>query len=523
MTTAQEPPASALVVSGLSKTYGVTRVLSDVDLTVAAGSVHALLGHNGSGKSTLIRIIAGVEKGEPGGTVTIGATTLMAEHTTAERAEAAGVVAVHQTPTLFPGMSIAENLAVGRSFPTRYGLVNFAGVRREAKQALATLGIDDLDVDRPVEDLFPGEQMLVCIARALGTLGDRKQILILDEPTAALHKGEVDVLHRVVRHLVADGGSVIYVSHHMDEVLGLADTLSVLRDGVRVVTCPTAGLSEDDVVTAMMGHPVERQGPASASTGERGDGTAADPAGDEPVLSLADVTTASLAGVSLTVRAGECVGVAGLVGDGPTELLRLLMGDDQVLAGTVQLHGRPYQPRNAFGAVKAGVTYVPADRAVDAVFPDLSVTENITAGQLRACSQWGLLSWRQVNKAASSAVTSFGVRCQSPAQLISTLSGGNQQRAVVARAIRSRPKLLVLSEPTQGVDVEARAEIHGTIRRACQDGLAVLMVSSDSEELCELSDRIMVLRRGRLTQVLQGEDRNERALAAAVYGVRESA
>lgn len=521
MATAGDTPADALVISGLSKTYGVTRVLSEVNLAVAQGSVHALLGHNGSGKSTLIRIVAGVEKGDPGGRVTTSAGTLTSEHTTAERAEAAGIVAVHQTPTLFPGLSIAENLAVGRGFPTRYGLVKRGAVYREAIEALRTLGIDDLDVDRPAETLQPGEQMLVCIARALGTIGDRKRILILDEPTAALHKGEIDVLHRVVRHLVAEGGSVIYVSHHLDEVLGLADTLSVLRDGIRVVTCPTRGLSEDDVVTAMMGHAIDRQ--SADGPGGRQDGGAAGPVSDEPVLSLTDVSTARLADVSLSVHAGSCVGVAGLVGDGPTEVVRLLMGDDQALAGTVRLDGRVYRPRNAFSAVEAGVTYVPADRAADAVFPDLSVAENITAGQLRSCSRWGLLRPGRVNGAAASAVKSFGVRCQSAAQLISTLSGGNQQRAVVARAIRSRPKLLVLSEPTQGIDVEARTEIHGTIRRACADGLAVLVVSSDSKELCELSDRILVFRRGRLTQVLEGEDRNERKLAAAVYGAGESA
>ena len=493
-----EAQGSALRLDGICKSFGPTRALADVSLTVARGEVHGLVGGNGSGKSTLIKILSGVVKPDSG-TIRIGEATLTGVlGSRPEEAREAGLRVVHQKSSVFPDLSVAENLALGAEFPRRrIGAINWRAQRRRASEVLERFGIDADPAD-PVQRLRPATRAMVAIARALQDLNDdRPGTLVLDEPTASLPPSEVHVVLEAMRRYAAAGHAVIFVSHRLDEVLSATDRLTVLKDGVEVAELSTADTDHDQLAELIAGRSL---------AGTRGSSHVRRASDGGPGLSVQGLSGGGLKHASFTVERGEIVGVAGLLGSGRSSLLRLLFGVTQRTGGTVTLSGRPLSPRKPIEAMRAGVAYVPEDRTSESVFSELSLVENLSiAGQERYWRR-GLLRKRREMRDSLTLIDAFGIKCESPSASIAQLSGGNQQKAILARWIRREPSLLLLDEPTHGVDVGAREDIYSLVRQAAGQGTCVLVVSSDAEELELLCDRLLVLRDGVTVDSIGAED-----------------
>ncbi|MGD9985557.1 sugar ABC transporter ATP-binding protein [Pseudonocardia sp.] len=513
-TVATTPPADrvvALRVQDVSKTFGATRALRSVSFEIERGSIHALLGGNGSGKSTMIKIMAGFHRADPGGTITVGERTLAADATSAEAARASGLRFVHQTPAVFGAMTIAENIAMDGGFPTTGPGINWSRLRKRTRALLERFEIPG-GPDTELGTLRPAEQTMVAVARALQDVDASSHcVLVLDEPTASLPPHEASLLLSALRSLASSGQAILLVSHRIDEVLAIADAVTVLRDGELVVTRPGAGLTEAQLVEYIVGRPVETvyAEPAAAVTGET-------------VLELRDVTGGPLRGVDLHVRKGEIVGIAGLLGSGRTELLRMIFGADPVEGGVVRLGGADLAARTPAEAMVAGVAYVPEDREHEGMLVDHTVQENISLASLRSYRRRLRISSRRERGDAARAIERFSIRTPGPDALMSSLSGGNQQKVVVARWLKRDPRLLLLDEPTQGVDVAARAEIHRAVRDGVDSGLAVLLVSSDMEELALACDRVLVLRRGRIVGEVGATELTKDRLTELVYLAEET-
>jgi len=477
----------ALAVSEVSKTYPGTRALRSVSLSILPGELHALVGGNGSGKSTLVKLLAGVEQADPGGTIALGGQQLEAARMTPAHARALGLRFVHQDAGVFPDMSIAENLALGRAYETgAVGRVRWKELTARARSELEVVGLDCNPRDL-LGSLGAARQTLVAIARALADMTDHSErVLILDEPTAALPSQEADHLLDTLGRLTAGGLAVLLVTHRLDEVVGVAHRVSILRDGQMVACVEGAGLTEERLIEHIVGRPLGAVFPEMP-----------EPSTDQAALTVENLTAGPLRDVSLTVRRGEVVGIAGLLGTGRTTLLRSVYGDLKPESGRVLVGSRRLAGRTPAEAIRAGVAYVPEDRKREAIFGDLSVRDNLLLASLpEFWRPYGMAS-RQENTEARTLVRRFGIKAPGTANPISALSGGNQQKAVIARWLRRNPALLLLDEPTQGVDIGARADIYRIIRAAVEQGAAVLMVASDFDELARVCDRVLVLRRGR--------------------------
>jgi ribose transport system ATP-binding protein len=485
--------ALALSARSLSKVYSGTLALDELDLDVRAGEIHALLGGNGSGKSTAIKILAGVVTAEPGGWIEAGGQAGRAEHWSPVLAHATGLRFVHQQPAVFPGLTIAENLALGEGFPTGAGRrIKWAVLHRRTAELLARYHIAATPTT-PLGALAAVDRSRVAIIRALQDRDEADSgVLVLDEPTAALPGPEVDQLLTALRGYAAAGQTILYVSHRLDEALSVADRVTVLRDGRKVATVDTAGLTEGRLIELIVGRPIERLFPAVAQDLH-----------DEAVLTVRGACGGPLLGVDLSVRKGEVLGIAGLLGSGRSELLRMIFGAYPMMAGRLTLDGKPYQAESPSAAMSAGVAYVPEDRQADALFHAESVRHNLSAGQAGAYFRRLLFRHGQERRDTSTSISEFLVRAASDRQPVQTLSGGNQQKVVIARWLRQRPRLLLLDEPTQGVDVSARSEIYQLVRRATAAGTSVLLVASDLEELAHVSDRVAVLKGGRIAAVVE--------------------
>jgi ribose transport system ATP-binding protein len=498
-----------LRVTALSKRYGATLALDGVSLEVAPGSVHALLGGNGAVKSPVFERPAGGPAGSPGGRIAAGGTEVAAERITPAWARAAGLRFVHQDLGLFEPLSVAENLAAARGYPRRHGRIDWARMRADAQAALDRLGIA-VPAGSPIGALRPAERTLVAIARALdGREHVHDGVLVLDEPTARLPDADVTTLLESLRRYAAAGQAIVYVSHRLEEVLAIADRATVLRDGRVVATVAASELDEAALARLIVGHVVTRAPRARRAR------TAAAPA-----LELRDVHAGPLRGVSLTVGAGEVVGVAGLVGSGRTSLLRAIYGALELRSGAIALDGRPLERPAIAEAIARGLGYVPEDRAAEGAFLGLGITENLAAAQRRRIR----LDHAGERRAAAEAVRTFAIRTPSVTAPLTALSGGNQQKVVVARWLTHAPRVLLLDEPTQGVDVGARADIHAHIARAVEGGAAAVVVSSDVDELLQLADRVVVLAAGRIAAEARSKDVDRHWVAERVYaGAREAA
>ena len=518
------PPTPLLCIDAVGKDYSATTVLDGVTLALNAGEVLALTGENGAGKSTLSKIVCGLMPATRGGMRLAGQTFAPASR---REAEQHGVRMVMQELGLVPTLTVAENLLLGR-LPHRAGWLQRDALHAEARTQLAKIGLESIDPATPVSQLGIGQQQMVEIAR---NLQDDTRILVLDEPTAMLTPRETTYLFDQIARLTARGVAIVYVSHRLEELRRIADRVAVLRDGRLVDVLPMAGLSEDDLVRRMVGRsvsdlehrPRRTAGPVVMDVHGIGRGTA-------------------VQDVSLTLRAGEVFGVAGLVGSGRTELVRLLFGADRADRGHITLHGADLEPNPAqvkefsgpvaikrvakrvdrgfaspLAAIRAGIGLVTEDRKSQGLLLAQPIRINATLSDLSAVSRGGWLQRALEHRLVQGFVRTLSIRCKSGDQPVGQLSGGNQQKVVFARWLHRPVRVLLLDEPTRGVDVGARAEIYTELDRMADEGRALLMVSSDLRELMAMADRIGVMSAGRLVAVFERGEWSEQSLLAAAF------
>ncbi|MBP2407003.1 Arabinose import ATP-binding protein AraG [Streptomyces netropsis] len=487
-------PKPLVRIRGLSKRFGGTLALDAVDLDIGSGSVLALLGANGAGKSTLIKVLAGVHHADEGAVTVAG-------HPLGTEAASRAMSFIHQDLGLVGWMTVAENIALGTGYPRRAGLVSWRRTRRQCAEALGTVAAH-LDPDTVVADLTRAERSLVAIARALCT---RAELIVLDEPTASLPAADCDRLFDVLHTLRDQGHAIVFVTHRLDEVYKVADTFAVLRDGRIVSHGPLAGHGPARLVHDIVGY-------------EPGGHRLAAPAAGPAVLSLEHVRTESTGPVSLRLRAGEVLGMVGLTGAGHMELGRALAGSRPIVGGRALLEGRPYRPGTVTAAVDAGIGFVTSDRQEEGCAAELTVRENFLAnpgarGRGLRGRHW--ISPGRERAEATALIERFAVRPRDSEVPIATLSGGNQQKVMIGRWLGLSRRLLILEEPTAGVDVGAKAAIYGLLHHALAGGLAVLLVSTDFEEVAGVCHRALVFVRGTVTAELSGDALTVAALAGA--------
>ena len=493
-------------MAGITKRFGSATALDGVDLTLERGEVHALVGENGAGKSTLVKILTGAYHRDAGEIRLEGGPV---DFRTPADAQAAGVCAVHQEIHLLGHRTVAENIFLGRE-PRRWGMVHWARMFAAAGALLQGLGLD-IDPHAVVETLNTARQQMVAIARGV-SLGAK--VLVLDEPTSSLSPREVAILYDLVARLKAQGTAIVYISHRFDELYAICDRVTVLRDGKLVTTRPLAGLERIDLVCLMLGKPREalRQGTTAfehRSTTER-DGSA-------PLLRTEHVARGTkLQDVSLEVRRGEILGLAGLLGSGRTETARVVFGAEPSEEGAVFMNGVRVNPRSPDDAIRAGIGFVSEDRKAEGIIPELSIRENLTLAALPTLTRFGIVSRSRQREIVDRFMRRLGIKATSADQRIRELSGGNQQKVLLARWLCTDPKLLILDEPTRGIDIGAKGEIQHLVNELATQGLGVLMISSELEELVEGSARVVVLRDGRNVAELQGSDISQQAIIRAM-------
>ena len=508
------PEAPALELRHAAKAFGAVRALADGSVELRAGTVHALLGENGAGKSTLVKILAGVHQPD-GGTLSVRGREVTLSGPAAARA--AGIAVIYQEPTLFPDLSVAENMFIGRQ-PVRGARGPADGARRgpggrridrramlaEAAAVFARLGVP-LDPARPARGLSIADQQVVEIGKALSL---DARVIVMDEPTAALSAAEVDRLFAVTATLRDQGAAVLFISHRLEEVFAICTRVTVMRDGSHVLTSDLAGMTADDLVRAMVGRELAARPPRPAGA-----------APGEPVLTVSRLTREGVfADVSLTVRSGEIVALAGLVGAGRSEVARAVFGIDRYDAGTVTVRGRPLRKASPTRAMAAGIGFVPEDRRQQGLVMDMSVQRNVALASLGALRRGGLIRAGAERAMASDWAARLKIKYGRLTDPVAMLSGGNQQKVVLAKWLGRQPGLLIVDEPTRGIDVGTKAEVHHLLTELAADGVGVLMISSELPEVLGVSDRILVMREGTLVAEFSHADATEEAVMAAAMG-----
>jgi monosaccharide-transporting ATPase len=496
MTTTVEPPV--LAVTSASKRFSGVRALEDVSIDLYAGSVHALVGENGAGKSTLIKLITGVYQLDSGHVRLRGEEVSFPSPRTAQQA---GIATIYQEVHLAPQLSVARNFFLGHE-PTRFGSLDLRRMNREAQSALERYGIV-ADVRRPLGELGLGIQQMVAIARAVS--GDAT-VVIMDEPTSSLEPREVDRLLEVVALLKAQNVAIVYVSHKLDEVFRACDTVSVLRDGWLVSTGPTADLTRRQLIARMLGRDAAElaDGHRTRLAG-RSSATAV-----EPVLRAQHLSRRLvLDDISVVVRPGEVVGLAGLLGSGRSETAKAMFGALPLDSGSVEVDGKAMHRQTPASRIRQGVAMLPEDRKAEGIIPGMSIRDNIGLAALPQLTRAGLVSRRRVDEIVQTFVTRLRIKASSLNQKVSELSGGNQQKVLLARLLCLNPRVLLLDEPTRGIDVGAKAEVQALIAELAEKGMAVVLISSELEEVVEGSDTVVVLRDGSQLGELVGADITE--------------
>ena len=488
-----------LELDDVSKAFPGVQALKGVHLAVAAGEVHALLGENGAGKSTLIKIMSGVYAPD-GGTLRLDGQPVRLSSPTA--AQAAGIATIYQELLLFPELTVAENIFLGHSPRRRWRGIDWVQVRRRAREILDSLDCQDLDVDVEVGSLSVGNRQRVEIAKALS---QNARVLIMDEPTAALAEADVQRLMDIVRRLRERGVGIVYVSHRLPEVFALADRVTVLRDGAFVANRPIDEVDEAALVSMMVGRAVDQLFPK------------ADARPGRPLLEVEALSYRhTVRGASLTVRAGEIVGLAGLVGSGRSELAQTIFGITPATAGVIRIDGREVRIDSPGAARRLGIAYVPEDRGLQGIIRAMPIRENVSMAILKRLSRAWLIDRGAERRLAATSIERFGVRARGPEQLVGQLSGGNQQKVVLAKWLATEPKVLIMDEPTRGIDVGAKAEIHRLMGELARAGLAILMISSELPEILGMSDRILVMREGRLVAEIARADATQDKVGTAM-------
>jgi ribose transport system ATP-binding protein len=503
----------ALSVQSVGKTFAGVRVLRDVSFTIAPGEVHALLGQNGSGKSTLIKCLAGVHRPDPGGVVHVAGAQLPSSYPPND-ARTFGLAFVHQDLGLIDDMTVAENLALGTGFETSGPLIAWRRQRVHATAILEEFGLS-ISPGATIRELPVTARTLLAIARAFQARRDGAELscLILDEPTAALPDNDAELLFAAIRRVTESGVGVGYVTHRLEEVFRLADRASILRDGRLVETLTVGDTTPRGLFTAIVG---ERSA-ASADTGERGSRFVPD-ADAAPILRVEGLSGRRIRRADLAVQAGEIVGVAGLAGSGRSELARLIFGSQHTTDGTRRIGDVVLNRPSPREAMDAGIAMVPEDRRRDGCVLTMSVSENLTLARMDT-NRAGMLDLRAERRRVSNDIASFDIRPADPRRAVGTLSGGNQQKVVLAKWLARSPRLLILDEPVQGVDVGAKAEIFALLRQAAARGTAVLVIDSDFDNLATISDRVVILRDGRLVEQLTGAQITTQNMSLATFGV----
>jgi len=511
---AQPEAAGALAVLELRhavKSFGAVRALIDGSVDLRAGEVHALLGENGAGKSTLVKILAGVYQPD-GGTLKVNGQEVTLHGPAAARA--AGIAVIYQEPTLFPDLTVAENMFVGRQ--PRASAHWIRGGRRidrramqdEAAAVFKRLGVP-LDPMRIARGLSIADQQVVEIGKALSL---NARVIVMDEPTAALSAAEVDRLFEVIRTLKAQGAAILFISHRLEEVFAICQTVTVMRDGSHVLTSELAGLTANDLVRAMVGRELAERPPhtAGASPGE-------------PVLTVERLTREGVfTDISLTVRSGEIVALAGLVGSGRSEVARAVFGIDRYDAGRVTVHGKQLKKASPTSAMSAGIGFVPEDRRQQGLVMDMSVQQNVALASLGNLEKGGLI-WASAERAmASDWAARLKIKYGRLTDPVSMLSGGNQQKVVLAKWLGRKPSLLIVDEPTRGIDVGTKAEVHNLLTDLARSGVGILMISSELPEVLGVSDRILVMREGSLVAEFSHAAASEEAVMSAAMGQHDA-
>jgi rhamnose transport system ATP-binding protein len=484
---------------GISKRFAATQALDNVSLDLLPGEVHALVGENGAGKSTLVKILAGVHQPDSGTILLDGIETVL--HGPAH-ARTLGIAVVHQEPRLFPDLTVAENVFIGHAPSGRLGTIDWRGTRRAAQALFKDLDVQ-FDVSAPVRGLSMADQQLIEIAKSLSV---DARVLILDEPTASLSAHEVERLFTIVRRLRSRGVSVLFVSHRLDEVFDLCDRATVFRDGRHVVTMPTSDLTTADLVRHMVGRAVSLFPKVDTPIGD-------------VLLEVKDLSRVGVfRGVSFSVRAGEIVGFAGLVGAGRTEVARVLFGIDQRDGGEIRLGRKPVTFASPSEAMNAGIAYLPEDRHQEGLVLDFTIAQNVTLPILPRIFPRFIVRASTERKVAHEYTEQFNVRMVGVDQLVGALSGGNQQKVVLAKWLASKPTVLILDEPTRGIDIGAKVEVHRIISELAASGLGIILISSDLPEVLAMSDRILVLHEGRVTAEIPRERATEERVMFAATG-----
>jgi galactofuranose transport system ATP-binding protein len=495
--------APLLQMRGIDKSFAGVPALTQVDLAVAPGEVRALIGQNGAGKSTLIKVLTGVHPRDAGEVSFEGRAV---DFTSTQDAQRAGVATIYQEVNLIPYRSVAENVCIGHA-PRRFGMLDWKAINAEARERLAALDVH-VDVTRPLFEYPIATQQMTAIARALSF---DARLVIMDEPTSSLAEHEVGILLDVIRRLRDAGVAVVFVSHRLDELYAVCDTITVLRDGRSVADAPIAELSKYELVSTMLGR-------ALTESERRGRHLGGIRSADAPTMLEARGLRRApvLNGSSVTLRKGEVVGLAGLLGSGRSETARALFGADPITDGELHLAGQPVAFASPRDAIQARIGFSSEDRKAEGIIPDLSVRENLTLALLPRLSKRGIVDRARQQQIVEGFIDRLGIKLSSPDQKISELSGGNQQKVLLARWLCTSPEVLILDEPTRGIDVGAKQEIQTLVGELADDGLSVLLISSELEELITSCDRVLVLRDGATVAELDGDDITEQSILHAM-------
>ncbi len=492
----------AVELRNVSKRFPGVQALDNVSFEVCSGEVHALLGENGAGKSTLIKVLTGAYQPDAGEIVLNGQPVQIPDTQTGQKL---GIVAIYQELSLCPDLTVAENIFLGHQPRNALGLVDWQTMQRRAREILHQMDVTDLDVRRVVRGLSVGNQQRVEIAKALS---QNARVLVMDEPTAALTKHDVDRLFEIVRRLRERGVAIIYISHRLEEVFLLADRVTVLRDGQVVgANIPVSQTNQAELIRMMVGRTLDNLYPKEDV-----------PAG-EVVLEVRDLRRGrAVRGVNFSLRRGEIVGFAGLVGAGRSEIAQTIFGITPPESGAIILNGRQVTVRDPVSAMQLGIAYVPEDRKNQGLLTPMTVRENTTLAVLREIAQAGFLNRQREAALTQEYVDALRVRTPSQEQKVGNLSGGNQQKVVIAKWLARKPHVLILDEPTRGIDVGAKAEIHRLMNVLARQGIAILLISSELPEVLGMSDRVLVVRQGQIVAEFNRATATQEAVIAAAMG-----
>ncbi|MBD9492847.1 MULTISPECIES: sugar ABC transporter ATP-binding protein [unclassified Ensifer] len=495
----------AIALEGISKSFPGVKALSDVSLALYPGSVTALIGENGAGKSTLVKILTGIYQPDEG-TISVGDQEVHLP--TALAAARAGVTAIHQETVLFDELSVAENIFLGHAPRNRFGLIDWKKLNADARALLSRAGAD-LDPTIRLRDLGIAKKHLVAIARALSI---DAQVVIMDEPTAALSHKEIHELYALVERLKADGKAILFISHKFDEIFRIADRYTVFRDGTMVDEGLIADVSQDELVRLMVGRAVGSVYPKK------------DVAIGEPVLTVSGYRhPTEFEDINFELRRGEILGFYGLVGAGRSEFMQSLIGVTRPSAGAVRLDGEVLVIRSPSEAIRAGIVYVPEERGRQGAIIGLPIFQNVTLPSLSRTSRSGFLKLANEFALAREYTARLDLRAASLDQDVGTLSGGNQQKVVIAKWLATKPKVIILDEPTKGIDIGSKAAVHAFMSELAAQGLSVIMVSSEIPEIMGMSDRVIVMREGRIAGRFERAELTAEKLVRAAAGIQEAA